>query len=91
MERNNNFIFFFEFFIFIYFKYFKEIPKNLLQIYSFLQITQYFKQNNININNIKDINENKITPIFIEDYYYKVKKYSIIERIIVKFKFYYDY
>ena len=42
MERNNNFIFFFEFFIFIYCKYFKEIPKNLLQIYSFLQITQYF-------------------------------------------------
>ena len=91
MERNNNFIFFFEFFIFIYWKYFKEIPKNLFQIYSFLQITQYFNQNNININNIEDINEIKITPNFIEDYYYKVKKYSIIERIIVKFKFYYDY
>ena len=91
MERNNNFIFFFEFFIFIYYNYFKKIPKNLLQTYSFLHITQYFEQNNININNINDINNFKITPKFIEDYYYKVKKFSIIERIIVKFNFHYDY
>ena len=88
MERNNNFIFFFEFFIFIF--GINEIPKNLLKVYSFLLIAQYFKQNNIDINNIKDIDEIKITPKFIEDYYFNVKKYSIIERIIVKFYFYYE-
>ena len=85
MERNNNFIFIFEFFIFIFFNYFKDIPQKLLQIFNFLHITQYFKQNNIDINNIRHIEYTIICSSFIRRYYYEAKKYSIIEKILVKF------